>query len=106
MSENQESQKAVKPSRADVETLCLLEAIGSERRTPTEVSARLGWMPDMADAASRAVEKVVTLEYVAVLRDDSATTSGSGVRYFVTDAGRTFLDAKLRQYGVHPAAGA
>ena len=104
MSEAHITHESKKLSRAEVETVCLLRAIGNGGRTPLEVSAWLGWMPDMAQAAKRAVEMAVTLQYVEALRDDTGDPARD-VWYFLTPSGRDYCDTKLKQWGISGESG-
>ncbi len=78
--------EAVGLTRAEVEILCILEAVGVEGCTATELPARLGLSPALARAVGSAVETLVAEGVLSV----------EGGRVQLTQPGEALLTAQLQ----------
>jgi hypothetical protein len=88
--------KVARPSRAEIESLCLLEVIGDGGTTLGEVTARLGFPPALVSATEQAILALVGRGYVAV----------GATRVDVTEAGRTWMRRRLSELGCSTDAAA
>lgn len=82
-----------KPSRAEIETLCVLYALGTRERTVRELIARLGVRTERISIVAGALAPLVASGWIA--------QDGEVLRR--TDAGRDHLDASLQRFGVADA---
>lgn len=78
------------PSREEIETLCLLYAVGEGRRSLTDLTSRLGLSPALVGAVTESIQPLVTAELLEL--DEQGVTR--------TDAGARHLDDRLRGLGV------
>lgn len=86
---------ALRLGRAEIELLCLLEAVGRGRRTAVQVTRRLGLTVDLADAIAGAAHGATTSGWLLVESDES------GVELFVlSDRGRALLSSRMAAFGV------
>lgn len=88
--------KVARPSRAEIESLCLLDVIGDSGATVGEVTARLGFPPELASATEQAILALVGRGYVEV----------GATRVDVTEAGRTWMRRRLSELGCRTDAAA
>lgn len=75
------------PSRAEIETLCILHAIGPRGCYAMNLAELLGLSPELALAVADGVEPLVASGWVDV--------DVQGERFSLTDAGRDLLKTRL-----------
>jgi hypothetical protein len=78
------------PSRADIETLCLLYAVGVAGRTAEELAHRLGLAAGLAGAVGEAAGTLI----------DGGWLEAHGDRFVLTVEGRNHLVRRLAGLGV------
>lgn len=78
-------EEAPKLSRADVETLCILEAIRPGGNNARDLTARLGLHRSLSDAVAQAALGLINSGFVRV----------NGEIYSLTAQGESFLGSKL-----------
>ena len=84
--------KPIGPSRGEVETLLLLDAVGASGCYGIEVAGKLGLSPTLANAVAEGLEPLV-LEQLLCRAEDGKIT--------LTDKGTTHLQERLSALGVH-----
>lgn len=86
----EDEPKTPKLSRGEVESLCILNAVGSEGCAPLALAGRLGLSETVADAVARSTETLVLRGWLAE-EDD---------RLSLTEAGRAALTTRLAELGL------
>jgi hypothetical protein len=81
--------KVARPSRAEIESLCLLDVIGDGGTTVGELTARLGLPPELGSVIDQAILALVGRGYVTV----------GATQVSVTDAGRAWMERRVSELG-------
>lgn len=81
-------------SRADVESLVILDAVGSQACTPAQLAARLELAAELAPFLVDALEDLVASGWLARPDEQIGTT------YVATEDGRAWTDERLRAAGL------
>lgn len=89
MREVEEAQNR-RPSRAEIESLCILEAVGPDGCTSTQLAERLGLSPALADAVAEAAADLEASGWLSLEEE----------RICRTDEGQAHLQARLQALGV------
>ncbi len=76
------------PSREEIEIICLLQAVGTNPCTVSELTERLGLSRLLGSALVEAMQTLVSKDWLS-LRDDQLA---------LTDAGRFWLNERLSRY--------
>ena len=79
--------KICKPSRGEIETLCVLHAVGSSGCQEGDLAARLGLSATLAGAVAEGMDRLITAGLLE--RVDA--------RFSLTDAGRNKLKTRLAE---------
>ena len=79
-----------RPSRAEIEGLCILHAVGPDGCPESDLAGRLGLSPALAGAAIRSIGSLVDAGWLA--QEDN--------RISLTGAGRAWLEERLSQLRV------
>ena len=90
MSHSKESSKRPRPSREDIETLCLLLAVGPTACTASQLAARLGLSTGLGSAVAGAAEALERSAWLTI-NDGQITRTADGERH---------LTASLAAFGV------
>lgn len=81
-------------ARGDVETLCILRAVGTAGCPGSALARRLGLSPALSDAVVQGMEPLLLAGLLARTDD----------RFTVTEAGRALLTARLAALGLDEPA--
>lgn len=89
--DDEDGDARARPSRADVETLLILDAIGPEECLLAEVADRLGLPGSVAQAVAVGLESLVLVGLVERPEEN---------RVKVTEAGHVLLRSRLEELGL------
>ncbi len=88
--EAEEANQRRGPSREEIETLCILHAVGRRGCHTSDLPARFGLSPALADVLAEATAPLCAAGWLSVEDDRVATT----------DAGDRYLAERLAELGV------